>query len=465
MAGRRVLLALCWPLLLAPLALKDALVSFLCLHLWAFWVCLESYVFLIVESFLSPTVDPYVPRAKRPPAYLTHFFEWLNASINHAADRIALCISVRRTWRPSTSSSGPSCTPNPPCFFNLLSLHATSNSIPVKCWAHQYLFDKWHSLSYFLRYKERLRFRTTILALSVATTGVARAHSANSAAPYKSKRAIFDSDSFGILVDGGATACISNNIADFIKPPKTSAIKVKGFNGSSSSTRAGTVSWTVLDDTGYRRTLTIPNTYYVPACPLRLLSPQHYSQEINDLRGTYSTNFGNHVLFVWSRGRYRATLPLSSSSNVRILRSAPGNEIFSHFVGLTACPALFTPAVVSDDEADSLESEYDSDASSHEDTTSLEGEDEGDSNPTDPPLSQHPSETSDPVQDRPTVIPFDLDHDVPTTNVPNQDDATSSLDATSELMRWHCRLGHLPFANIRIMASRGELPKRLASHL
>jgi hypothetical protein len=45
----------------------------------------------------------------------------------------------------------------------------------------------------------------------------------------------------------------------------------------------------------------------------------------------------------------------------------------------------------------------------------------------------------------------------------NNDDATSSLDATDELMRWHLQLGHLPFANIRLMAARKEIPSRLAN--
>jgi hypothetical protein len=57
------------------------------------------------------------------------------------------------------------------------------------------------------------------------------------------------------------------------------------------------------------------------------------------------------------------------------------------------------------------------------------------------------SEESD-EPDRPNVIPFDLDNDQEDTNLTYPDDATSSLDASAELMRWHLRLGHLPFANI-----------------
>jgi hypothetical protein len=61
-------------------------------------------------------------------------------------------------------------------------------------------------------------------------------------------RTIFYSDSFDILVDGGATACISNDLANFIQPPKKSTVQVKGFNGATSSTKVGTVHWSILDD-------------------------------------------------------------------------------------------------------------------------------------------------------------------------------------------------------------------------
>jgi hypothetical protein len=137
-----------------------------------------------------------------------------------------------------------------------------------------------------------------LLVLSALATGVTHAN----AAVFKngSHRTIFDSDSFDILVDGGATACISNDLTDFVRPPKTSTVRVKGFNGTTSSTKVGTVRWSILDDSGQRCTLQIDNTYYVPVCPLCLLSPQQYSQQLNDHRGTYSINFGDQVVFVWN---------------------------------------------------------------------------------------------------------------------------------------------------------------------
>jgi hypothetical protein len=72
------------------------------------------------------------------------------------------------------------------------------------------------------------------------------------------------------------------------------------------------------------------------------------------------------------------------------------------------------------------------------------------------------SEESD-EPERPNVIPFDLDNDQEDTNLTNHDDVTSSPDASAELMRWHFLLGHLPYANIRLMAARKEIPSRLAN--
>jgi hypothetical protein len=204
-----------------------------------------------------------------------------------------------------------------------------------------------------------------ILAQSAVTAGVARV---NSALPTTtSSRAIFDSDSFDILVDGSVTACISNNLNAFIKPPRDSTIRVKGFNVTTSATKIGTVRWHVLDDSGREHAIQVPNTYYVPACQLRLLSPQHYSQATKDLRGTYSTNFGDQVIFVWDHSRFKATMPLSAATNVGILRSAPGHKVFTSFVDLnpgatTEPQAFFCSAVVSDSEADDLESDADDEA-------------------------------------------------------------------------------------------------------
>ncbi len=47
-----------------------------------------------------------------------------------------------------------------------------------------------------------------------------------------------DTDSYDILVDNQS---ITNNLQDYIKPPKLSDMRIKGFNGKTTKTRVGTV--------------------------------------------------------------------------------------------------------------------------------------------------------------------------------------------------------------------------------
>jgi hypothetical protein len=83
--------------------------------------------------------------------------------------------------------------------------------------------------------------------------GVARAQAyCDNPGPAVAHRALFDSNSFDILVDGGATASISNCLGDFIQPPTSTNIRIKGFNGTYSAGRIGTVWWPILDDEGVK---------------------------------------------------------------------------------------------------------------------------------------------------------------------------------------------------------------------
>jgi hypothetical protein len=152
--------------------------------------------------------------------------------------------------------------------------------------------------------------------------------------------------------------CRCNCLADFIKPPTTTNIRIKGFNGTYSAARIGTVRWPILDDEGVRHVLQIPDTYFVASCPMRLLSPQHYSQQIHDHRGTYSSNFGDQVVFVFHKKKFQVTILLSPSNNVGILCSAPGHQVFSCFVAKPPKeppPAIFAYTVITDDEANDME--------------------------------------------------------------------------------------------------------------
>jgi hypothetical protein len=131
----------------------------------------------------------------------------------------------------------------------------------------------------------------------------------------------------------------------------------------------------------------------------------------------------------------------------------------THFDALPTC---FSSSVITDDEADGSNVADDATLSS---TASLEGDDDDNedlnagSTPSAPNTDADASGTSAVngyaiAPRRHAVIPFDLDNDANATNLASQDDATSTLDSQSELLRWHYHLGHLPFANLQLMDSR-----------
>ncbi len=338
---------LCWPLLFffldflggtrflwrAELAMASAALQVV------FWVVL----WVTMAAVLPSKPNPYVPKRLR--SYISRWFQVgltsVNTSIEALADSVAPLFSVRSTCRRA---------------------HLRSSAAPT----HHPVTRRCHRAA-------------TLFVFTSVTMGVARAQAfCDHPSPPMAHRAVFDSDSYDILVDGGATACISNCLADFIRPPTKTPIRIKGFNGTYSTARIGTVRWPILDDNGVRHVLQIPDTYYVPVCPMRLLSPQHYSQQRNDFRGTYSTNFGDQVNFVFDQGRYQVTLPLNPSSNVGILRSSPDHQVFSCSVEdlppKEPPPDFFAYPVLSDEDAANMELHEDTESVSSTDPAAFGGE-------------------------------------------------------------------------------------------
>ena len=92
----------------------------------------------------------------------------------------------------------------------------------------------------------------------------------------------FDTDAKPIGVDNRCSACISPYIEDFIGPLEDTNKTIKGFAGArTDNPKRGTLRWQWADDVGKKHTFEIPNSYYVPSCELRLLSPQHWAQTRN----------------------------------------------------------------------------------------------------------------------------------------------------------------------------------------
>jgi len=76
-------------------------------------------------------------------------------------------------------------------------------------------------------------------------------------------------------VDNCCTASITNDINDFVVPPRCTRTTVEGYNGT--ATAIGTIKWEIADDRGKVHTIVLPNTYHAPTGKYKLFCPQHWA--------------------------------------------------------------------------------------------------------------------------------------------------------------------------------------------
>ena len=151
------------------------------------------------------------------------------------------------------------------------------------------------------------------------------------------RRVIFDTDSESIGIDNRCSACISNNVEDFVGQLTTTNRTIKGFGGTHiRNIMSGTIRWKWEDDDGNIHQFKIPNSYYVPDGGMRLLSPQHWAQtQIKQKRsnqnGIGSNTYHDRVTIYWNNKRSQLTVPINKDNNVATLRSAPGYSKFKLF--------------------------------------------------------------------------------------------------------------------------------------
>jgi hypothetical protein len=261
----------------------------------------------------------------------------------------------------------------------------------------------------------------------------------------------FDTDSYPIAVDAGASKCMTNNKGDFIGTPVQVHMDIHGL-GRITATLKGTVRWSIEDDQGIVEHFDIPDTYYCPDLPIRLLSPQHWSQT-TELQGAHSDVDAYRTTLEW--GSRCKTIPLNAS-NVGILRTASGYKTSKPVI--SALNALLpsdlycfeTHVIPPDNDSKGEPTQSTNDAPAPEDADTM------------PPLSpDHDDEALDEKEIH--VIDFQLeelsmeDDDEEAT----QQDHAHSKDPSAQLLHWHYRLGHLPFKTIQAMAHRGQLPSSL----
>ena len=259
----------------------------------------------------------------------------------------------------------------------------------------------------------------------------------------------FDSDAQTLMLDDGASACIMNNINDFIQPPKRADKMVKGIKGHAQATHRDTLKWYIEDDHGLVHVMVITGAYLIPETTTRILSPRHLAQQVNDhypmVEGTGALTTSKNITLFWAQKRFTKTVPLDSTTNVGLTTTASGARSFRAFCATVNSPEtkemnIFTTHVIPDEEDDES------------------------FQPKDPvePATQDETDKTKPVGEVMTEAPKTPLVDMgPITHVIPDDKEPTALDPHDELPRWHYRLGHLPFDHIKQLASAGQLRKRL----
>ena len=262
----------------------------------------------------------------------------------------------------------------------------------------------------------------------------------------------FDSDSRALMLDDGASACITNDKSDFIEPPTKVNRKVRGIKGHAKATYRGTIKWHVEDDTGLVHVMIIRGAYLSPEAATRILSPQHLAQQADDHypkeEGTGAIMTSKNITLFWSQRRFTKTVPLDTTTNAGLTTTAPGTRSFRTFCATIESPEtkqaqIFTMHIILDDEDD--------ESFQPKDPVEQPQQTEG--------SKDEPCTTNDDTaMPTPQTTVIDMG---PIAHVIPEDPEPKSMDPQDELLRWHYHLGHLTFDRIKQLANKGQLPKRL----
>jgi hypothetical protein len=257
----------------------------------------------------------------------------------------------------------------------------------------------------------------------------------------------FDTDSYDILVDNCCSQSITNSLQDFIKPPKSSDMRIKGFNGQTTQTKVGTVRWRIHDDAGRIHCILLPNTYYSPHAESRLLSPQHWAQIAKNGRGTKCTTYHDAIILEWDNQKYKRTIPINHRTrNVGIITTPAGISEY-----LQECDKYekehqviaFPTTIENDDELHEV-TDNEEELADHDTTSTQNISSEG----------AKSKERASPVQ-----IGFDeAQKDI-------VDEHPTFLDDVQEYMHWHYRLNHASHVVMMKLANKKMLPQRITQIL
>ena len=110
--------------------------------------------------------------------------------------------------------------------------------------------------------------------------------------------------------------------------PRAIMQKVNGIAGSAKATYHDTVKWKIEDGNNIIHTFVISNKYYITASPTRILSPQHFTQQMQDRKphaeGTGCMTTSMTMVLFWDQRKITKTVKLDPKLSIATMNTAPG---------------------------------------------------------------------------------------------------------------------------------------------
>ena len=219
----------------------------------------------------------------------------------------------------------------------------------------------------------------------------------------------------------------------------------------------------IQDDQGQSHLFTLPNSYYVATAPSRILCPQHLAQMAKDNYPlplvTGEVNGDEYIQLFWDQRKYVKTIKLDPRRNIGMTHTAPGIHTFKDFMEQQAIQTPFsccfdTP-VIPDDDEESLQPPDPIQPQTQEIQPQFPLQQIGPSTTT-----QGHTENTIPTT---TQVDFTPLQQTDKPNLIEEEEEPSNLNPSDELLRWHYKFGHVPLKLLQQMATKGALPKRLAT--
>jgi hypothetical protein len=103
---------------------------------------------------------------------------------------------------------------------------------------------------------------------------------------------------------------VTTHKSDFITPLVPIHKRITGVGGTiKKGIMTGTMKIIIEDDNGIPHDIIAPDSFYVPHCQLRLLSPQHWAQKAKDnypkWHGTWCATYNDEIMLEQKQRQYR----------------------------------------------------------------------------------------------------------------------------------------------------------------